>query len=125
MEKNAGFWERFDELRAINRTSVRQIAEELHIRESSLQSTRIYKTLPKLPWIYALAKYFGTTVEYLYTGEREDWEDNEVFRKMASDQRYMDICTRLMTATDIEIEMCMRVLDIKKDTSHATAGASA
>lgn len=122
-EKNEGFWERVDELRG--NTSVRELAEVLGMPEKSLQSTRIVKQMPKVGMVYAFAKYFGTTMEYLYTGEREDWEDSAVFRKMASDQRYMDICSRLMTATDSEIDMVMRMLEIKKDTSPATAGAFA
>ena len=122
-EKNEGFWERVDELRG--NTSVRELAEILGIPEKSLQSTRVVKQMPKVGMVYAFAKHFGTTMEYLYTGEREDWEDSTVFRKMASDQRYMDICTRLMTATDSEVDMVMRMLEIKKDTSPTTAGAFA
>lgn len=125
METNKGLWQRVDELRKIKDISVRQMSEEIGIAERSLQSTRIRNQMPKVIWLYKFAKYFGVNMEYLYTGERDSWEDNVVFRKMSSDQRYMDICARLMTATDIEIEMCMRVLDIKKDTSHVTAGASA
>ena len=125
MQRNEGFWQRVDELRRLKDVSVRQMSEDVGIAEGSLQSTRIRNQMPKVMWLYKFAQYFGVNMEYLYTGERESWEDNVVFRKMASDQRFMDICARLMSASDVEIEMVMRLLDIKKDTSHATTGESA
>lgn len=113
METNKGLWQRVDELRKIKDISVRQMSEEIGIAERSLQSTRIRNQMPKVIWLYKFAKYFGVNMEYLYTGERDSWEDNVVFRKMSSDQRLMDICTRLMTATDIEIEGVKEALDIE------------
>ena len=116
-------WKRVDELRG--KVSVRELAVRMQVSEASLQSTRSLHTIPRIQMLYPLAKVLGTTIEYLYTGEKEDFEDTPVFRKIASDQNLFDIAEALCHADPAEIEMIRRILRIEKDGSVSTAGASA
>lgn len=123
MEINEGLWKRVDELRM--RMTIKELAKITGIAEPTLQTTRINKTVPKLQMIYPIAKALGTTIEYLYAGEKEDWEDNIVFRKIASSQQLIDIATALCHAEPWELEAVSRMLDIKKGTSSTTASGIA
>ena len=116
-------WNRIDDLRG--RMSMRELCEQLHLPEPSMQTTRVRGTVPKVSTLYSIARLLGTTMEYLYTGEREEWDDSIIFRKMASSQQLMDIAEALCRAEPHEIEMVGRMLGIQKGTSSAVAGASA
>ena len=120
---NKELWMRIDELRG--RMSMRELCERTGLSEPSMQTTRVMGTVPKVNTLYTIAKLLGTTMEYLYTGEREDWDDSVIFRKMASSQQLMDIAEALCKADPVEIEMVGRLLGIQKDTSSMEAGASA
>lgn len=109
-EVYADLWRRIDELRG--KMSIRELAEISGIPEPSLQTTRLVKTLPKLQMLYPISKALGTTIEYLYAGEKPDYEDDVVFRKLASSQDLMDIATRLTVADNVEIQMVRRLLCI-------------
>lgn len=122
-EKNEGFWQRVDELRG--RLTIREVAEQAGISEPSVQTTRAVKAQPKFQMAYPIAKVLGTTLEYLYTGEKEDWEDSEVFRKIASSQQLFDIASALCKAEPCEVEMVARMLGIQKSTSTTTAVVTA
>lgn len=115
METNENFWNRFDRLRG--GMSVREVANRLGISESSLQSTRVVKQMPKTRWLYLFSKLFGVSMEYMYTGEAEKLDDGSVFKRIESDPRLMDICEALLVSSDQEIEMVARMLQVKKDTS--------
>lgn len=123
MDLNEELWKRVDELRG--RMTIRELAEKAGLSEPSLQTTRAVKSQPKIQMLYPIAKVLGTTMEYLYTGEREDWEDSLVFRKISSSQELFDIASALCKAEPMEVEMVSRLLNIKKDTSSAKEGASA
>lgn len=123
MDYNEELWRRVDELRG--RMTIRELAERSGVSEPSLQTTRAVKSQPKIQMLYPIAKVLGTTMEYLYNGEREDWEDSAVFRKIASSQDLFDIASALCHAEPYEIDMVGRMLGIKKDTSASGAGASA
>ena len=120
---NADLWKRVDELRG--RMPIRELAQKANISESSLQTTRSLKTQPKLQMLYPIAKALGTTIEYLYTGEKEDWEDNIVFRKIASSQQLIDIAGALCHAEPWEVEAVARMLNIQKNTPTSTASVTA
>lgn len=122
-DMNVDLWKRVDELRG--RMPIRELAKIANISEASLQTTRSLKTQPKLQMLYPIAKALGTTIEYLYAGEKEDWEDNIVFRKIASSQQLIDIATALCHAEPWELEAVSRMLDIKKGTSSTTASGIA
>ena len=118
-EVNEGLWRRVDELRM--RMTIKELAEQTGISEPTLQTTRVNKSVPKLQMLYPIAKALGTTIEYLYTGEKDDWEDNIVFRKIASSQQLFDIAEALTHAEPWEIDMVGRMLNIQKDTSRVKA----
>lgn len=112
METAIEFWNRVDDLRG--RMSVRELAERSNISEGSFQTTRAMKTLPKLPFVYSVAKALGTTVEYLYTGIKEDYDDLPLFRRISASQDLIDICEALVCGTKEDIELVKRVLGLKR-----------
>lgn len=122
-EKNEGFWQRVDELRG--RLTVREMAERTGISEQTLQTTRATKAQPKFQMAYPIAKLLGTTLEYLYTGEREEWDDIVVFRKISSSQQLFDIAEALCHAEPWEVEAVARMLNIQKNTPTSTASVIA
>ena len=111
MESSAELWKRVDELRG--RMSIRELSEKTGISEGTLQTTRVMKQVPKLSMLYPIAQALGTNVDYLYTGkEITDSYDTPLFRKLSSSQDLIDICTALVDADKIEIEMVKRILRI-------------
>ena len=123
LEYNRELWQRVDALRG--NMSVRELAEKAHVNERTLQSTRTLGTQPKLNMLYPMAKVLGTTIEYLYTGERPEieFEDYPIFRKISSSQTLIDIAQRLTEATAVEIEMVCRLLRIEKNRTSSTTGS--
>lgn len=112
-EKYEDVWKRIDELRG--RMPVRELAEKSGVNETSLQCARVNGTLPKLQFLYPVAKTLGTTVEYLYTGTDENnWKGDRVLEKVMSSQLLFDITARIADATPEEVEMVRRMLDIPK-----------
>lgn len=115
MESSTDLWKRVDELRG--RMSIRELSEKTGISEGTLQTTRVMKQVPKLSMLYPIAQALGTNVDYLYTGrEITDSYDTPLFRKLSSSQDLIDICTALVDADKIEIEMVKRILRIENPT---------
>ena len=113
-EVNRELWDRVDELRG--NMSIRELAEKSGLNEGSLQTTRSLGSQPKLGMLYPISKVLGTTIEYLYTGQKPEieFEDYPIFRKISSSETLIRIAERLTEATAVEIEMVCRILNIEK-----------
>ena len=123
-ELNEHFWKRVDDLRG--RKSMREVAIEAGIPETSIQSMRTKRVIPKMNAVYGLSKALNTTMEYLYQGEEiTDNFDAPLFQKLSTSQELIDICGALITATPEDIKLIQRVLGIRPSTSSVKVDVTA
>lgn len=67
------FWERVEILRKEQNTSYRWIALKMGVSETTVSSMRRADTEPRATEATKLAKALGTTVEFLSTGQEDEY----------------------------------------------------
>ena len=66
-----GLWSRIDRLALEHKFTFRYMADQIDVPESTVSMWRKNQTIPKADETVRIARLFGTTVEYLITGEYE------------------------------------------------------
>lgn len=109
--KYKDLWSRFDSFR--NGVGLKVFANLHNLDFNNLQSQYYDKRLPSATDLYNYSKAVGCSMEYLLTGKEDD-EDLLLFKHLTSSQDLMDICERLVTATDEELKYVRRALNMEE-----------
>ena len=73
-------YERYCELRDAKGVKDSEVADALGITKSTFTGWKQGTLRPNSDKLYKIAKYFGTTVEYLLTGDDADYKDEYLAR---------------------------------------------
>lgn len=97
------FWKNVDHIRG--EISLVQLANECQLNYKVIKNQRSSDKLPTLLNAYAIAKYLNVSIEYLLTGK-------ETSSGKLLSERVLFIAKACETASDLELAMVEKILDI-------------